>query len=208
MNTLQAFGSQKKPQKKVLVENQFESLKDTGTAVVESVAKQSTEAVKDMWNALLGDDKYAAKPKLSGELKPKQEVNLQDEAKAKEKKSKAEAPMSYFREIAEAGKTGMHRESQEVRQQIQGILYELQRVAHASKAIERQVTQAVGTGVASPGKYHETFFEWMLTVVRDARKRVENAGAWLQSVKKKKGYNSKNMSQFLSGERSVSSQTS
>ncbi len=209
MNTLQALHSSKKPQKKILVENQFESLKDVGTGVVESVKKESLDAVKDMWAQILGVEKYAAKQ--GGDLKPGQEVNINNSIKTKEKKSQAEAPISYFREIAEAGKTSMHRESQEIHQQVQSIMYELQRLAGTSKAIEKQITSAVGTGVVNPGKYHVAFFEWMLTVVRDARKRVENAGSWLHTVKKKKGFiqgMKKNMSQLMSGERSVSNQTS
>lgn len=213
MNTLQgSFSPSKKPQKKVIVDNPFEALKDVGTTAVDTVREASTDAVKDMWAQILGADKYAAKPaaQKGGDLKAGQELNLKDVAKKAEQKLAPEAPMSYFKEIREAGKAGVAQEAQEIRQQVQSIMFELQRLAGASKAIEKQVAQAVGTGVVNPGKYHATFFEWMFTVIKDARKRVENAGAWMQTVKKKKGFiqgMKKNMSQFLSGERSVSNQT-
>jgi len=74
----------------------------------------------------------------TGDLKPGQELNLKDAAKPKEQ-PKSEAPMSYFKEIKEIGKTSMHRESAEIRQQVQSIMYELQRLATTSKAIEKQV---------------------------------------------------------------------
>ena len=208
MNTLQgSFSPSKKPQKKIAVDNPIESLKDVGTGVVDAVKESSAEAVKDMWAQILGVER-SKKSAPKGDLKAGQEVNLKDIAKKKE--PQAEAPMNYFREIAEAGKAGMRQESAEIHQQVQSIMYELQRLATASKTIERQVASAVGTGYVKPGKYHANFFEWMLTVVADARKRVENAGAWLYTVKKKKGFiqgMKKNMSQLMSGERSVSNQT-
>ncbi|HYK08709.1 MAG TPA: DUF5660 family protein, partial [Candidatus Eisenbacteria bacterium] len=162
-----------------------------------------------MWAQILGADKYSSANGNKGDLKPGQELDLKDATKKKEQKSPNEAPMSYFKEIKEAGKTSMHKESAEIRQQVQSIMYELQRLAGATKAIEQHVAQAVGTGVVNPGKYHVTFFEWMFGVIREARKKVENAGAWLHTVKKKSGgFNKKNMSHLMSGERSVSNQTS
>ncbi len=210
MNTLQgSFSPSKKPQKKIAVDNPFESLKDVGTGVVETVKESSAEAVKDMWAQIMGVDRFA-KSTAKGDLTAGKEVNLKDIAKKKEQPQRSEAPMNYLREIAEAGKTGLQQESAEIRQQVQSIMYELQRLSHASKAIENQVASAIGTGMVTPSKYHVNFFEWMLVVVSDARKRVENAGAWLTTVKKKKGIfqsMKKNMSQYMSGERSVSNQT-
>jgi len=50
MNTLQgSFSPAKKPQKKVVVDNPFEALKDVGATVGESVKEASADAVKDMW---------------------------------------------------------------------------------------------------------------------------------------------------------------
>lgn len=206
MNSLSGSFTPSKPKKQISVKNPFESLRDVGESVVETATQSSADAVKDMWAQLLGVDKYAAKPasKQSGVL----EKGKAQEIKPKEKKIAAEAPMSYFKEIREAGKSGLAQESHEIRQQVQAIVYELQRLATASKQIEKQVAQAIGTGVVKPGRYHATFFEWMVGVVREARKRVENAGAWLATVRKKSGgFNKKNMSHLMSGERSVSNQT-
>lgn len=211
MNTLSgSFSPSKKPQKKVVVDNPFEALKDVGGNVAETVRESSADAVKDMWAQILGVDKYAAKPTAKGgDLKAGQELNLKDVGKAKEQ-PKSEAPVSYFKEIREAGKSGLTQEAHEIHQQVASIMYELQRLATSTKQVEKQVAMAIGTGVVNPGKYHVNFFEWMLTVVSDARKRVENAGAWLHTTKKKQGIfqsMKKNMSQYMSGERSVSNQT-
>ena len=206
MNSLSgSFSPTKKPQKKIVVDNPFESLKNVGEGITDTIKESSQEAVKDMWAQIFGVDRYAAKQ--GGVL----EKGKPQEIKPKEKQSASEAPMSYIKEIREAGKQGMSQEAHEIRQQVQAIMYELQRLATASKQIEKTVAAAVGTGVVNPGKYHVNFFEWMFAVVKDARKRVENAGAWLHTTKKKKGLfvagMKKNMSQLMSGERSVSNQT-
>ncbi len=202
MNDLSgSFSPSKKPQKKVVVDNPIEALKDVGENIVQAATESSAQAVKDMWAQILGVEQYSIKQ--SGELKKGEAVDL----KPKEKKSVSEAPMSYFKEIREAGKHGSAIESHEIRQQVQAIMYELQRLSHVSKAVEKEVAIGIGTGVVNPGKYHVAFFEWMLVVIQDARKRVENAGAWLHTTKKKQGIfqsMKKNMSQAMSGERSVS----
>jgi len=64
------------------------------------------------------------------------------------------------------------------------------------------------------GKYHVNFFEWMLSVVRAARIKVEESGSWLSAMSGKKakkdywGMSKKHGTSFsLSGERVVSQQT-
>lgn len=219
MNTLQANQAKKKPSIKPSNDIELDnSLSSVPKAIAHEVTKASQDAIKDMWNSLMGADKYAKAPenapkkKMSGDLTPGQAVSL-SEAKSDKPKQQAEAPINYFREIAEAGKTTVYKEQQEIRQEVVGIIQELQRLAASSKQLQKDVAMAVGPGgvPAKVGKYHANFFEWMLIVVRDARKRVENAGAWLKTVKSKKqgifGSMKKNMSQLMSGERSVSNQT-
>lgn len=206
MNDLSgSFTPTKKPQKKVLVDNPFErGEKNIVSQATESMIKTSSDAVKDMWNQILGADKYAAGNTANkGDLQAGKEVSL------KEHKSTSEAPMSYFKEIRDAGKDAMRQEKAEISRELQGIMYELQRLASSSKAIEQHVSQAVGTGVMKQGRGTINFLDMVLQTLRTARKKVENAGAWLATVKKKKGFiqgMKKNMSQYLSGERGIATQ--
>lgn len=205
MNDLSgSFTPSKKPQKKIISNNVFETLENAGAATVQKAAEVSSEAVKDMWRQIMGVD-TSPKSTPQGEMKPGQEVSFQKKAK----EVKSEAPMSYLQEFRDVGKNAMKQEKAEISHQLQGIMYELQRLAHSSKAVEAQVTQAVGTGVIKEGKGTVNFLSMVLATIRIARSRVENAGAWLMQVKKKKGFiqnMKKNMSQYLSGERGISTQ--
>ncbi len=218
MNTLQANQSKKKPQSPV--KNDLEtdsSFKSIPKGIANEVSKASQAAVKDMWASILGTNKYSAdknpsKPKMGGDLTPGQAVDFKHAQEQKAQAPRNEAPMSYSREIAEAGKHTTQQETHQIRQEVQAVIYELKRLASSSKAIEKDV--AIATGPSTPtnvGVYHKNFFEWMLLVVRDARKRVEDAGAWLRTVKSKRkmavGKMKKNMSQLMSGERSSSNST-
>lgn len=219
MNSLQANQSKKKPQKPVYndleIDNPLKSLKNVGDTIVKSASTATQDAARDMWSSILGTGKYdknpAPKPKMGGDLTPGQAVDLKG---GQEQKAapKSEAPMNYFREVAEAGQYTQQKETQQIRQEVQSIIYELKRLASSTKAIQKDVEIAIGPSTPNKvGTYHKNFFEWMLIVIQDARKRVENAGAWLSAVKgKKKGIFSKmkkNMNELMSGERSSSNQT-
>ncbi|HEX7042026.1 MAG TPA: DUF5660 family protein [Patescibacteria group bacterium] len=219
MNTLQASGSKKKVQKPVYndleIDNPLKSLKNVGDTIVKSAKTGIQDAGADMWNSILGVGKYdknpSPKPKMGGDLTPGQAVDLKNGQQEKQA-PKNEAPMNYNREVAEAGQYTVQKEAQQMRQEVQSIIYELKRLAASTKAIQKDVEIAIGPSAPTKvGTYHKNFFEWMLIVIRDARQRVENSGAWLQSVKgKKKGIFTKlkkNMSQLMSGERSSSNQT-
>ncbi len=219
MNSLQASQSKKKPQKPVYndleVDNPLKSLKNVGDSIVKSAGTATQDAARDMWNSILGTGKYdkspSAKPKMGGDLTPGQAVDLK-QAQEQKAAPRNEAPMNYFREVAEAGQYTHQKEAQQMRQEVQSIIYELKRLASSTKAIQKDVEIAIGPSTPTKvGAYHKNFFEWMLIVVRDARKSVENAGAWLRTVKgKKKGIFTKmkkNMNELMSGERSSSNQS-
>ena len=84
-----------------------------------------------------------------------------------------------------------------------------------SKEIETQFKDVDTINLPeTPGKYHLNFFEWVLSVVRNARMKIEDSKAWLSSAgsrSSKKDHwttNKKQGTQFgLSGERTVATQT-
>ena len=45
---------------------------------------------------------------------------------------------------------------------------------------------AVEQHAVTPGKYHKSFFSWLLSIIRNARMKVEDSGAWLAAMHSKK----------------------
>jgi len=129
-------------------------------------------------------------------------------------KPKAEAAMNYSREIAQAGERAAKGETREMHQNIQQIKQELAQLVSSSQELKLHFAD-VGVDSATPtvGKYQQNFFEWMLVVIRQARQKVEDSGAWLNTVKGKggkKGYwgmfKQHGTTFGMSGERAVATQ--
>lgn len=121
----------------------------------------------------------------------RQEVGLsqiqEEQSKAQEEKKEVEAGIDYFREIIHVEEKAISRENQEIEMQLKEIMAEIKKLADSSKELQMQFkTVAVEQYAVKPGKYHKTFFSWLLSVIRAARTKVEDSGAWLAAMQSKK----------------------
>ena len=131
-----------------------------------------------------------------------------------EKVTHKEAAMNYSREIAHSSERASKGELSEMDRNIKQIKQELAQLVASSQELKLQFAEAgVDTGTPTVGKYQVNFFEWMLVVIRQARQKVEDSGAWLNTVKGKggkKGYwgmfKQHGTTFGMSGERSVATQ--
>ena len=92
-------------------------------------------------------------------------------------------------------------------------MVELKQLSSSVKQLETQVKDVdMGMLPQTVGKYHENFFEFVLTSLRNARIKIEDSTNWLSAVgkKAKKGFaaNAKKSgtSYTLSADRAVSQQ--
>ena len=64
---------------------------------------------------------------------------------------------------------------------------ELQKLVASSSMLQVEFSQvSMSQAPKDPGKYHVNFFQWVLTVIRQARMKVEDAGAWQAAIKGKR----------------------
>lgn len=154
------------------------------------LAKSAVNSVKDT----VGLDKLETylgfsegkENKISGDLAEGQELNLKDIQNEKEEKKKflEKAPgIDYGDEILNREKRVSSRKFSETQSKIDQILLELKKILATTKELQVKFKDvAVEKVTVTPGKYHESFFEWMLSVVRSARAKVENSSAWLNAA--------------------------
>ncbi len=185
-----------------------------------------TAAPADFFNQLLAVDGLAphSQERPADDVKPYEKFTLyaSDHKDPEPTKQKAErrvdiAPaMNYHSEIAHGSERASKKENRELQFQIQEIVAELQRLVDSSnKIIQMEFgTVSVSSAPTTVGKYHTNFFSWMLTVIRTARQKVEDSGAWLAVAKgkgHKRGYkqSSKSLGTSFtqSNERQVATQT-
>lgn len=167
-------------------------------------------------------DSKEKQKKNQGDLIEGQELNLKglqgENSKNEEASREVEAGIDYLknysREIGHVAERAISRENQELETQLKEIMAEIKKLADSSKELQMQFKEvAIEQYATKPGKYHKNFFSWLLSIIRSARMRVEDSGAWLQAMhskKKSREYGAmakKHGTSFsLSNERNVSTQ--
>lgn len=206
------------------------SFSDIPGSLVKNVTQNLSEAKDDLFSQLLGVGKFEKtdQPTENDEVKPYQKFTLYDsDRKAIKADTKPETPkverkpaiaaaIDYHAEIVQGSERASRKENREIQMQIQEIMQELQRLISSSdKIIQMEYgSYQVSSAPKAVGTFHTNFLAWMLSVVRDARKKVEDAGAWLAVAKgkgNKRGYrqSSKSLGTSFtqSNERNVATQT-
>lgn len=194
--------------------------------VLRDVKNQINPLGNEFFQQILGLNEHAEKspaPKTNKsqliEMQPGQAIDL----RPKRKPESIEKPrnldllpgIDYRRDILRGQEQRSERETHEIRQKLEEIKSELMRLVKSSSILQAEFGEvAAGQAPVSPGKYHINFFEWVLTIIKQARIKVEDSGAWLASMKNKKGkkgywdmFKKHGTSFGLSNERNVATQT-
>ncbi|PIY94667.1 MAG: hypothetical protein COY68_02200 [Candidatus Levybacteria bacterium CG_4_10_14_0_8_um_filter_35_23] len=194
--------------------NTVEVIRDTGVTISKTVKEELRRETNLAWEMTLGLGEFGAK--RSGEMQQGEEISLARKQQDEKTKLKGvEGGINYTSEIIHAEKKTIQETNREIKISVQEILIELKKIKGMSKEIETQFKDVDTINLPeTPGKYHLNFFEWVLSVVRNARMKIEDSKAWLSSAgsrSSKKDHwttNKKQGTQFgLSGERTVATQT-
>jgi Domain of unknown function (DUF5660) len=183
--------------------------KDEGTNAVEThnktqhaeevPAKATGGEIFDLAKHLL----HTEKGKAYSEKAPKQHI---------------EAAMDYhgqFRnEIVKSREKASGIEQREMQHNVWQIKKELNKLIESSNDLKVEFASiTVEQTTTTVGQYHLNFLEWMLTVIRSARQKVEDSQSWVNAIKGKGAKKSywgmfkKHGTTFgLSGERAVATQ--
>jgi len=208
-------------QKKTFIDrNPIESFKGIGQAVLDSTVKDlGKDAVADLWAQLLGGEKNSPKDEFSGDLSEGEEIDFKALSKKKTTEKSnfndIEPAIDYKREILHREVQVMHENTQVLKVKIEEILAELKKITATSAEIAIEFKEiTVEQRIEKPGDYHLNFFQWMLSVVKSARMKIEDSGAWLSVMKSKRSKRNywamfeKHGTTFgLSNERVVATQT-
>lgn len=191
----------------------FESGKSILTGVGKSVVSDLGEGMaSNMWDQILGS--YEEPSHKQGDLKAGQELDL-DTLKAKQERHDFNPGIDYRREILHGGEQLAKAETSNIQGEVQEILIELKRLVASSQELQVQYKEIVmEQRIVKPGKYHKSFFAFILTLIREAQKAIGDSGAWLSALRSKKNKRNywsmfkKHGTTFgLSNERVVSTQT-
>lgn len=193
-------------------QNPAEVLKDMGEGVAKSLVEDFAKgATSDLWKQLLGIE---AQKSRKGELYEGEEINI----KALEERIHTEyiePGINYRREIIHAEDKAIGEDKREIEVKIQEILIEIKNIISSSKELQIAFKEiAKEQRVENIGKYHLSFFEWVLTSIRSAVAKIEDSASWLAAFHSKRDkrqywamFKKHGTSFGLSGERVIATQT-
>ena len=175
-----------KKQGKTIHKNPIEQLLGIGggTSQVGGDLAKSTINLNN-WDEYLGlAERQEKQKKHAGDLHEGEELYLED---LKKENERIEPGIDYSREIVHAGERVATLENRELETQLREIMAEIKKLSDSSKELQMQFKEvAIEQHVVKPGKYHKSFFTWMLSMIRTARMKVEDSGAWLAAMHSKK----------------------
>ncbi|MEX2007379.1 MAG: DUF5660 family protein [Candidatus Levyibacteriota bacterium] len=172
---------QKSQQVNFLNQNPLESLGNIMQGAGDSFVKDLAGAgASGFFEQMLGIE--AKKPeKSSGDLQEGEALDLK-----KLKNAQIEPGIDYRREIIHADKASSS-EDRAIRVRVEEILVEIKKLTQSSKELEMEFRDvAVETQIVKPGKYHESLFEWLYSMVKAARMRIDESKGWLSAMHSKK----------------------
>lgn len=216
MNTLgaknmQSISSNKKPK---LTHESVEA-KPYGKSVSSSFSDIGNNTLNTLWENLLGGGKDASNQLFgssSHDLKPGQAESLRKQEQAP---VRSEAHMEYFRAVKNADIAPQRSLDANVERKVEEIRLEIKKLMATSKQLETTFKSVqVEQKIIKAGKYHETLFDFIKTLLRSARVRMEEGLSWTNATKNKK-QQKQYWNQFkkhgttfgLSNERTVATQT-
>lgn len=218
--------------------NTAETFRESVMEVTDTVKTQVGASVDDLWRQLLGGGETSKKaPSMPqrGDLSAGQVIDFTEYKKttvtvqkepvsdrgkvidAKDrfiKRSEAAPGINYHSEILHGEKRISRETEQQLTRQIQEIAAELKQIVSASQELATQFKDvAVEQRMVKPGKYHLNLFQFILTVLRQARMKVENSSTCLSISKGKKAkqdywsqFNDKGTSFSMNNERAIATQ--
>ena len=189
MNTVGKSTKKRSKSKQYANDNIIEAFRSIGTGIASSALGLAKDSVSpDQWEKYLGIGEKGKnkKGKFAGDLTPGQELDLATlQEKKLEKLLDVDPGYDYKGEILHRETRSLQRINRETENNIQQILVELKNLVSTTQELKVQFKEVAVEKVVNPGKYHESFFEWLLSSVREALKKVEDSGVWLAAVKGK-----------------------
>lgn len=185
------FGSNKKIKtqtKQHFDQNPVEAFtRSTGNTPSQGKDAISGEA-NDLWKQILGERPAKQHKKKHGELMVGEELDLRVVSQNENHANLEITPgIDYRREIVHGSERINHLQNSSLEQQIENILVELKQLTAASKELEIEFKNVVvEQRIVKAGKYHQSFLEWVVVIIRAARMRIEDASIWLATIKGKK----------------------
>lgn len=174
-----------KLQRQIKTKNVLEAINEIGSSVV-NTAKDETKAVSDeFFRQLLGQQKKSQEKK-SSVLSAGSAMNMSEVISGKDEKNKKLQDQIFFeRRLHNEEKSETQKKLQELRLRLQAIQTEASKMIATTASLSQEVRNAVLGNVVDPSEYQINFFEDIIKLISDFRKKIDGAVVWMQGQSKR-----------------------
>ena len=181
--------NQTKQRKQITYKNPLEAIKnigDTAKSIGADAAKQlNRDVLRGISNAAL-DQIFGPSPKVSGEVRVGESVEVNHVETWEDKEHKRQAQMLHFeRRLFEEERTYRESKSTELRLQLKVLIEEVQMLAQSTAEVGEEIKIAAMQAPIEPGIYHMVFFEQIVEFIQSFRKKLSDASVWLHATNKR-----------------------
>ncbi len=174
-----------KLQKQIKTKNVLEAINEIGSSVVDT-AKNETKAISDeFFRQLLGQQKKTQEKK-SADLTSGSSINMSEVISGRdEKNKKLQEQMFFERRLFSEERNETQKKLQELRLRLQAIQTEAAKMIASTASLSQEVKNAVLSGAVDPSEYQINFFENIIKLISDFRKKIDGAVVWMQGQSKR-----------------------
>lgn len=166
--------------------NVLESLKDVGDSAQKSLQEDLLKGTSEEFFKQLFGQKQDEEKNFSGEIMPGESLEFNDVYTGqREENEKLRKQISFERNFSNEEKSQSEKKINELRVQLHALMQEVGELAKVTQNIGKDVEIASMQAPANPGVYHLIFFEKLMEFIQTFRRKIENAGVWLQASNKR-----------------------
>ncbi|MDO8341058.1 MAG: DUF5660 domain-containing protein [Candidatus Woesebacteria bacterium] len=196
-----------KTQKQIRTKNILESINEIGSQTVNTVASEVKLTSDEFFKQLLGQQKKLQE-KRSGDLTPGGSIDVSEVMSGKEEqKQKLNEQIFFERRLFAEERDETQRKIDDLRIRLQAVSTEALKLASSTANLSQEVKVAIMQNPVNASEYQISFFENIIKIISDFRKKIDNAIVWMQGASKRADkknywsqYKKKGTSFLLSGE--------
>lgn len=164
--------------------NVLESLKDmgdsTGKSIKDDLLKDTSE---EFFKQLFGTKE---EKKFKGDIAPGESLEMDEVYSGKsEENQRLRQQIALERNLSRDEQGVTEKKVNSLKLQLHALTEEVGQLAQATQNIGEEVKLASMEAPIEPGVYHIVFFEKLLEFIRNFRKKIEDAGVWLEATNKR-----------------------
>lgn len=174
-----------KKQNQIRTKNVLEAISDIGSGVANTAIDETKAISEEFFKQLLGQQKQQ-KEKRSADLTKGStlEMNKIKSGEA-EKNKKLQEQMFFERRLYQEERRETEGKLQELRVRLQAVSQEAIKLAQSTANLSQEVKIAILQNPVNASEYQINFFEDIIKLISEFRKKIDSAVVWMQGSSKR-----------------------